>query len=385
MSRREFLRVSAVTVGGLALSQVPDLGVVEASPLVERENGLSRVLGFYLPFHELPNDKAMMAFKQLVLDSRANTVVVDIKNEAGLINIPFEHPLKSKMKSPVEDYKYLESFLTWAEANQILIIGRQVVMEDARLVWANPSLGVKTRDGKIWQGGGRIWANPFDERVVEYNAAFAETAAALGIKVIQYDYVRFPADGEIKTIWHSKSNTRENRVNAITAFFAAAKPRVEQYGALLGADFFGYTAYPDYKDMGIGQLIEAAGPHLHFISPMAYPSLYGGGIVEDVCGVKKCTPASAYPYEILYYTVMHTLERLAKVNPEAFVLPWIQAYPDGRYGKPMKLPQFEAQQEGAFDAGAAGVVAWNPSLKYHPEFYHSIYRNEDEEQAGPGF
>ena len=336
----------------------------------------SRVLGFYLPFHIVPNDVAMKKFEALVLSAGANTVVVDIKNEAGLINIPFEHPLKSKMKSPVEDVGKLVELLTCAESNNILVIGRQVVMEDARLVWANPSLGVKTKDGKIWRGGGRIWANPFDERVAEYNAAFAEAAAALGIKVVQYDYVRFPADGEIKTIWHSKSNTRENRVAAITAFFAAAKPLVNQHGSLLLADFFGYTAYPDHKDMGIGQLIEAAGPYLDGISPMAYPSLYGDGIVEDVCGVKKCTPASAYPYEVVYYTVKRTLERLQKVNPEAIVLPWIQAYPDGRFGKPMGLAQFEAQQRGAFDAGATGVVAWNPSLQYHPEFYQSLAGEE---------
>lgn len=356
---------------------------VEVLPNLEREGIPGRVLGFYVPFHEVPNDKTMKAFEKLVLSAGANTIVVDIKNEAGLINIPFEHPLKSKMHSPVEDYKKLTELLIWAERNNILIIGRQVVMEDARLVWANPSLGVKTKDGKIWQGGGRIWANPFDERVVEYNAAFAEAAAAIGIKVVQFDYVRLPADGEIKTIWYSKANTRANRVAAINAFFSAAKPRVNRYGSLLAADVFGYTPFPSFKDMGVGQDIDTAGLYLDWLCPMAYPSLYGSGIEDEACGKEKCLPPTAHNYQIVNLTVKHALERLRAAGSSCLVVPWIQAYPDGRFGKRMGLPQFEAQQSGAFDAGAAGVMAWLPGLGYHPEFYHKI--NQEEEQLGSGF
>lgn len=376
-TRREFLKVMGAGAGALALSQFGG-SMVEASPQLEREKIPSRVLGFYLPFHIVPNDVAMRKFEALVLSAGANTIVVDIKNEAGLINIEFKHPLKSTAKqSWAEDYGRLNQFLAWADKNKVLVVGRQVVMKDARLVWAHPDLAVHTADGRVWHGDGAYWSNPFDERVVEYNAAVAEAMAALGIKVVQFDYVRLPADGAVSTIRHTMPNTRDNRINAITAFFAAAKPLVNQHGSLLLADFFGYTAWPDYyKDMGIGQSIEAAGPYLDGISPMAYPSLYGSGLREEVCGVKKCLPPTAYPYEVVYYTVKHALELLHKVNPNALVMPWIQAYPDGRYGKRMGLAQFEAQQRGAFDAGATGVVAWNPSLQYHPEFYQTMAGEE---------
>ena len=334
----------------------------------------SRVLGFYLPFHEIVKDATMNTFKKLVLAAGANTVVVDIKNEYGYVNIPFEHPLlKSKMQSWAIDYKKTDELLAWADKNRILIVGRQVVMEDAVLVNANPQLAVRDNKGLIWRGGGRIWANPFDERVAEYNAAIAEQAAKYGIKVILYDYVRLPADGQIKTIKYSQANTRENRVAAINAFFEQAKPRVNQYGSLLGASLFGYTAFAQFKDMGVGKDLESAALRLDWFCHMAYPGLYDSGLAdEESCGKDKCLPPTAHNYEIVNATVREALARTRAVNPNAVAVPWIQAYPDGRYGRRMGLEQFEDQQRGAFDAGARGVLAWNPSLKYHPEFYQTV-------------
>lgn len=371
-TRREFLKLMGAGAGTWALSRFVGSGV-EASPSPEREIP-ARVLGFYLPFHIVPNDVEMRKFEKLVLAAGANTVVVDIKNEDGLINIPFEHPLKSTVRqSWAEDYGKLDQFLAWADENSILVVGRQVVMEDARLVRAHPELAVHTADGKIWTGGGRLWSNPFDERVAEYNAAVAEAAAAHGIKVVLYDYVRLPADGKVKTIKYSQTNTRENRVAAINAFFEQAKPRVNQHGALLGASLFGYTAFPEFKDMGVGQDLESAAPLLDWICHMAYPGLYDSGLAnEEACGNDKCLPPTAHNYEIVNATVREALERTRLVNPDAVAVPWIQAYPDGRYGRRMGLSQFEAQQQGAFAAGAVGVLAWNPSLQYHPEFYHTF-------------
>jgi|CXWL01.1.fsa_nt_gi hypothetical protein len=378
LSRREFLKISGGAAALGAMAALPSWmrpRTVEASPVSETLKNFGPVLGFYVPFHEIPNTANLEKFKRLVLQAGANAVVVDIKNEAGLINIiEFEHPLESTRHSAwAEDYAKFDDFLAWADKNNILVIGRQVVMEDARLVWAHPELGIHTKDGKVWTGGGRIWANLFDERVVEYNAAFAETAAKKGIKVIQFDYVRAPAEGKLKAIQHSEQNTMENRVAAINSFFQAAKPLVNRWGSLLMADFFGYTAYPGiHRDMGIGQLVEAAGPYLDIAAPMLYPGLFLDGLPEPACGPSKCTPPTLYPYEIVNLATRRTIEILAKVNPEAAVVPWIQAYPDPTFRQQMGLAQFEDQIRGAFEAGAAGVMAWLPSMKYHPEFYHEI-------------
>lgn len=100
---------------------------------------------------------------------------------------------------------------------------------------------------------------------------------------------------------------------------------------------------------------------------MAYLELYGSGI-PDPCA-DNCWPPTAHPYEIVYYTIKHVKERLEAAGSKAFMLPWIQTYPDGRFNQPLKHEHFVLQQKAAFDAGASGALAWNPALAYDPELF----------------
>jgi len=358
LTRRDFLKLAALSPLGL----LPP----------EREPHPRRTLGLYLPFRFLERETVMQTFQELVLTGGANTIVVDIKNEAGGVNVPVDHAYFPRKTFQPSSYRGLIKLLRWANDHQVSLIARQPVMIDPKLVLAFPELGIHNWSGRVWKDANdNPWANPFDERVVDYNATIAASAASLGFSQVQFDYVRFPSgEHDLASIYHTKKNTFENRTAAISAFFKAAKPAVNAYGAFLTADFFGYTAwYRHEQDMGIGQYIESAGPHLDGLCPMAYPSLYGSGII-DPCD-NGCRPATAHPYEIVYYTVKRTLERLLAVNPDAFVQPWLQAYPDYRFKQPMGLSQFIAQQKGAFAAGATGVMAWNNSLDYYPESYQS--------------
>lgn len=358
LSRRDVLKLAAHLPLGLL-------------PSPEREPRPRRTLGLYLPFRFLERETVMKTFQELALACGANTIVVDVKNEAGVVNVPVDHAYFPRDTFRFSYYQGLKKLLRWANDHDVSLIARQTIMIDPKLVLAFPTLGIHDISGRLWKdANGDPWANPFDENVVDYNATIAASAASLGFSQVQFDYVRFPSgEHDLASIYHTRKNTFENRTAAITAFFKAAKPAVNAYGALLTADFFGYTAW-DPKDMGIGQSIESAGPHLNGLCPMAYPGLYGGGII-DQCD-DGCRPPTAHPYEIVYYTVKRSLKRLLAVNPDAFVQPWLQAYPDYRFNQPMGLTQFVAQQKGAFAAGAAGVMAWNPSLAYYPKSYLSI-------------
>ena len=326
----------------------------------EREHRPRRTLGLYLPFRFLEREGEMQIFQELILTCGANTIVVDIKNETGQVNVPVDHDYFPRKAFQPSSYRGLIKLLRWASNHDVSLIARQPVMIDPQLVSAFPDLGIRNWSGRLWKDANdNTWANPFDERVVDYNATIAASAASLGFSQIQFDYLRFPSgEHDLASIYHSKRNTFENRTAAISTFLKAAKPAVNAYGALLTADFFGYTAwYRHEQDMGIGQYIESAGPHLDGLCPMAYPSLYGSGII-DPCD-NGCRPATAHPYEIVYYTVKRTLERLLAVNPDAFVQPWLQAYPDYRFNQPMGLSQFIAEQKGAFAAGAAFTNFWS--------------------------
>ncbi len=331
-------------------------------------------LGLYIPFKKINHHDTLENFKELVHSSGANAIVVDIKNEWGFTHVPFEHRWKPLGTFPDENPEALSDLISWCKRNKIYLVGRQVIMSDGKLTTAYPWLGLKHVKGGLWRDlQGIPWANPIREEVADYNAAIAQAAANMGIPEIQYDYVRFPSDDSpTQYLFYEMKNTFTQRTKAIAGILRLAQEAVHRVGSLLAVDIFCYTAWKNYGDMGIGQHLETLGPFVDVLSPMAYPSLFGTKLpASDPCP-NGCFPGSAYPYEVVNYTVKHIIERLTGVNPNILIVPWIQAYPDARFQQRMSLVEFEAQQRGAFEAGARGVLAWNPSLKYDPNFYSWI-------------
>lgn len=240
-------------------------GVLETAkfamlPKLESENKRQKILGLYLPFHLLPRKDRMDAFKRLVLTCGANTIVVDVKNEAGLTHVQFTHRLKPKWQSTIypESPKELEKLILWARKNNVTLIGRQAIMPDARLLRVHPELGIKNKQGELWKDAhGQPWADAFKPEVALYNTAIAEATANAGILHVNYDYVRRPSDDSpTEQIVHSKANIYDNRTNAISTILLSAKIAVNKAGGILSADVLGYSAWREQKDLGVGQDID---------------------------------------------------------------------------------------------------------------------------------
>jgi hypothetical protein len=383
ISRRDFLTFSSIVTLAAGLGSSPLGKGYGHGKMQVRNKKPPLTLGLYIPFKKINHEDTLESFKVLVLLSGANTIVVDIKNEWGLTHVPFEHRLKSGSQFVEENPEALSDLVSWCERNEIYIIGRQVIMSDGKLTGAYPWLGLKHINGGLWRDlQGIPWANPIRDEVADYNAAIARAAADMGIPEIQYDYVRFPSDDSpTQDLFYEMNNTFEKRTLAITAILRKAQAAVHEVGSLLAADVFCYTAWHSFGDMGIGQHLETLGPYVDVLSPMAYPSLFGTRLpASDPCP-NGCFPGSAYPYEVVNYTVRHSIERLVSVNPNILLVPWIQAYPDARFQQRMSLVEFEAQQKGALEAGARGVLAWNPSLKYDPNFYQWIKERDKQQES----
>jgi hypothetical protein len=383
ISRRDFLTLSGIVT--LAYGMRPSsLGKGhEQVKMPDRSQKPPLTLGLYIPFKKINHADTLEGFKVLVLLSGANTIVVDIKNEWGLTHVPFEHRFKPSSKFVEENPEALSDLISWCNRNEVYLIGRQVVMSDGKLTSAYPWLGLKHTNGGLWRDlQGIPWSNPLREEVADYNATIAQAAASMGIPEIQYDYVRFPSDDSpTQYLFYEMKNTFEQRTTAITNILRQAQAAVHAVGSLLAADVFCYTAWRSFGDMGIGQHLETLGPFVDVLSPMAYPSLFGTKLpASDPCP-NGCFPGSAYPYEVVNYTVRHSIERLVSVNPNILLVPWIQAYPDARFQQRMSLVEFEEQQRGALEAGARGVLAWNPSLRYDPNFYQWIKERERQQES----
>ena len=79
-------------------------------------------------------------------------------------------------------------------------IARIAIFRDERLVKEHPELAVQSRrNHQAWRENGKlVWTDPSHPKVQDYNIALAKYVAQLGADEIQFDYVRFPAEGDQK-------------------------------------------------------------------------------------------------------------------------------------------------------------------------------------------
>ncbi|HME34841.1 MAG TPA: putative glycoside hydrolase [Candidatus Sulfotelmatobacter sp.] len=126
-----------------------------------------------------------------------NAVVFDIKDSDGSVNIPFEHPLLGDHKVYIHD---VPKFVHFLHQQNMHAIARIAIFRDERLVVAHPELAVQSRKNKTaWRENGKlVWTDPSQPQVQDYNIALAKHVAQLGADEIQFDYVRFPAEGDQK-------------------------------------------------------------------------------------------------------------------------------------------------------------------------------------------
>ncbi len=126
-----------------------------------------------------------------------NAVVFDIKDSDGSVNIPFEHPLLGQHKVYIHD---LPKFIHFLHSQNMHAIARIAIFRDERMVVEHPELAVRSKKtGQPWLENGKlVWTDPSQPKVQEFDIALAKFVAQSGADEIQFDYVRFPAEGDQK-------------------------------------------------------------------------------------------------------------------------------------------------------------------------------------------
>ena len=126
-----------------------------------------------------------------------NAVVFDIKDSDGSVTIPYEHPLLGQHNVYIHD---VPKFVRFLHQQNMHAIARIAIFRDERLVKEHPELAVQSRrNHTAWRENGKlVWTDPSQPKVQDYNIALAKHVAQLGADEIQFDYVRFPAEGDQK-------------------------------------------------------------------------------------------------------------------------------------------------------------------------------------------
>jgi hypothetical protein len=334
-----------------AVEQEPAVAKPVAKPVVKKPRALpDEVRGIHVTMALASLDGKLEEYLQLV-DEGLNTIELDVKDENGEIGfIPSAVPLARAVGAAKPYYKPREA-ARLIHAKGVYLIGRVVVFEDPVLSAGRSDHAIKTPDGSVWRNdAGLGWTNPYDKRVWDYNVGIAAAAARAGFDEIQFDYVRFPTDGDVESIvYPRKSATPMGWV--IAEFVHYATKRLKPLGVRVSADVFGLSAT---RDLGIGQIPRRLSKYVDALYPMVYPSHYGPGEygLED---------PNAAPAATVEWSLSHFRRELTRSKAE--LIPWLQ---DFSYGRTYGLADVKAQIESARLMGARGYLLWNPLGIYTP-------------------
>jgi hypothetical protein len=305
-----------------------------------------------------------------------NAVVFDIKDSDGIVNIAFDHPLATGQRHYISDLPKLIHFL---HSQNMHAIARIAIFRDEHLVVTHPELAVKSRrSGEPWRENGKlVWTDPSNSKVQDYDIALAKFVAQSGVDEVQFDYVRFPAEGDQKDAAFSYQTEPIDRVvtglrpvqagqspattkssimqrsDVIANFLDRAYAQIHPTGVLLSLDVFGVMAWQRPVDLAhTGQDIVAMAKHCDVLSPMIYPSHFFG-----MDGI-------AHPGDAPEHFIGESMDRFKLITKDSNVVirPWLQAF---AWRTKTYSPQYvEVQIEVAKQKGGVGFLFWNANNDY---------------------
>ncbi len=293
-------------------------------------------------------------FEPILSRDKLNTIVIAIKEYQGEIYIP-NVDLAKKYGLPIRPIPNIEKYLFHLKSKGVYTIARIVVFKDSALAKNHPELAVKNPDGTVWQDyRGNSWTDPYNKKVWEYNLEIAKKAAELGFEEIQFDYIRFPSDGNTKLCRYSQVHNSTNATTVLINFLSYAKDELKKYNVPISIDVFGLTPSVEH-DMGIGQRFLKLAQVCDFISPMMYPSHYAKGEYG-------LSDPNKFPYKTIYRGISDAKKLLKEDSYK--LRPYLQDFSLGyKYG----YEEVKAQILACYDNGIFDWLLWDPKCKYNIE------------------
>ena len=281
---------------------------------------------------------------KLINETEINSLVIDIKDYTGV--------LISERAPDIEDY------INILHEHGVYVIGRLSVFQDQRYVKEHFEFAVKRKDnGQVWRDKkGIAWLDPNSKEVWKYVVGLAKDSYAQGFDEINFDYIRFPSDGDMTNVFYTHGSSTMSKADQVKEFSAYLSGELRSEGIPISADLFGMTT-TNSDDLGIGQILENALAHFDYVAPMVYPSHYPpsfNGWVDP----------NKVPYEIVYYSMNKAVERAVAASSSPRKLrPWLQDFDyGGNYGE----AEVRAQKMAVYDTCLTSWMLWDPGVKYTP-------------------
>jgi len=295
---------------------------------------------------------------KIVDETELNAVVIDIKDSTGRISFSIDDTLIKEIGSSENRIKNIRALTALLHSKNIYIIGRVSVFQDPYLTKLKPEWAIKkSSDGEVWKDRkGLSFLDPTNKKIHEYILSIALNSYKNGFDEINFDYIRYPSDGNMKDINYNLTDGK-TRADNIEEFFKYISTEIKKNENIpISADLFGLTTEAT-DDMGIGQVWEKTIPYFDFVCPMVYPSHYP----NNYAGYKN--PA-LYPYEVIDKALKSAIIKTKNIDQNITkIRPWLQDFDLGAvYTKEM----IQAQIKAVYDNSLNSWMLWDPTNKYTP-------------------
>ena len=349
------LAAAAIAVGAGALPDRRD-GVEAAKPVAAKKKAAApkrtgppvpkEIRGVHVTMALASLDGKLAEYTRI---PGINTIQLDVKDENGEVAFHRLAPPLAKRAGSAMRYYDPAKTAKQVHAEGLFLIGRVVCFEDPILARARPDLAIRTPGGGVWENhAGLGWTNPYDKRVWDYNLRIAQAAARAGFDEIQFDYVRFPSDGNIESaVFPGKR--KEAMGVTIARFVHYATKRLKPMGVRVSVDVFGLSAT---RDLGIGQSPRRLAKIVDAIYPMVYPSHYGPGEFGLDSPV-------AVPRRTVGRSLRDFRRQMRRGNAQ--LVPWLE---DFSFNGTTTLTHVQEQIRAARRWKSGGFLLWNPSGVY---------------------
>lgn len=296
---------------------------------------------------------------KMIDERELNAIVIDAKDSTGRVSYHDGNTFIESFGSPEKRIPDIRALTTLLHQKNIYIIGRVAVFQDPYMSMKKPQWAITRKsDGKVWKDRkGLSFMDPTNKEYQAYIVAVARDAYEQGFDEINFDYIRYPSDGNLKDI-NYKLGEGKTRADNIEAFFTYLNTEMKKGTPIpMSADLFGLTTEVN-DDMGIGQVWEKALPHFDYLAPMVYPSHYPNGQYGFA------NPAT-HPYEVITHALTGAIAKTTKAGADIHkIRPWLQDFNLGAvYTKELVRDQIKA----ANDKGLTSWMLWDPRNKYTPE------------------
>jgi len=291
-------------------------------------------------------DKNFKGFMDILERNKFNAVVIDVKDDFGIINAPIESKIASELGA-IKNTN-IKDIIRQLHNKKIYVIARNVTFKDKKLYEA---YGGKyaiwdKKTNKAWVGLPREkWCDPYSKFVRDYNIEIARETAKLGFDEIQFDYIRFPTDGLVGRClyrYREKDDTFKSEIMA--DFLQQAR---KEAGVPVSVDIYGFNAWYRFGNL-IGQDIQFLSRFVDAVYPMVYPSHFGAAFYRRYSDAER-------PYWIVRDSAIRSIYHS---RGRTVIRQWIQ---DWNYNSPAWGPDYILKQvKGVTDGGGKSYSFWNP-------------------------